>query len=576
MLKPMDLVEIRARIARQIETDVFVKAHGVYISNGRGERQETGWLFDFRRVVLQGETIAYLSTLFCQTFQSLPKYQVCGLEVAAIPLVTGITLHRYTHGVPDANGFFIRKSRKKDGLLKMIEGAILPETPIILVDDIMNQGKSFMRQIEVLESLGHKVHAVWSIIRYRDESFYTALAERGIAIHSVFTLDDFSSTLHVKKLVAVEQAPPLRSNPTVLWKFVGKQPNYFWVVPKSTPCIDDQSIFYATDEGILYAMSLLTGEIRWKFKVGMGSKGKTIFSTPICTSTLVVFGSYDGNVYALDKKTGKKVWVSYDGDFVGSSPAFSKEHNCIFIGLEFGIWRKRGGIVALDAQTGEKIWWDNRMPNYTHASPCYIAKHAQVSIGSNDGILRLYDARTGNLLWRAKTGDPSPAELNSGFSEYDIKGASVYVPEIDALIVVNTHGDLFAFARKTGATIWHATMELGAHGSPHTSHGNIYVASLDKHIYCFSMKGALLWKYSLGARSFSTPVTVRNTIVIGSNNGRLVFLHPHTGAEVRTITITERITNKVVYDTDSNTLILSSYANELYALRLPDDDSVDH
>lgn len=576
MLKPMDLAETRARVAKQIERDVFARAHEVYISNGKGERQETGWLFDFRKVIMRGATLTDLSTLFCNTFESLPKYQVCGLEVAAIPLVTGITYHRFMQGEHDANGFFIRKSRKKDGLLRMIEGVITQGVPIILVDDIMNQGKSFLRQIEVLESLGYTVHAVWSIIRYRDESFYTALTERGIAIHSVFTLNDFSPTLHVKNIVTVEPAPRLLPNPEVLWKFVGKQPNYFWVVPKSTPRIDGSSVFYGTDEGIVYAMNLHSGEIYWKFKVGMGSRGKTIFSSPVCTNTLVVFGSYDGNVYALDKKTGKKVWVSYDGDYVGSSPVFSKELNCIFIGLEFGIWRKRGGIIALDATTGKKIWWDDRMPNYTHASPCYISKHTQVSIGSNDGVLRLYDARSGTLLWRAKTGDPSPVELNSGFSEYDIKGSSAYIEEIDALVVANTHGDVYAFARESGAAIWHAEMDLGSHGSPHISHGNIYIASLDKHIYCFSFDGKLVWKYLLGARSFSTPTTVGDSIVIGSNNGRLVFLDPHSGVEERTITITERITNTAVYDTTSHMLILSSYANELYALKLPQNNSMDN
>ncbi len=563
-------------IKKTIEAEVFVRSDAEYISDGRGEQQKAGWLFDFRRVIMKGTIIEAIGASFTHTFKDVPSYQICGLEVAAIPLVTGITQYRYSHGVENANGFFIRKSRKKEGLLRMVEGSIQPHTPIILVDDLMNQGKSFLRQIEVLESLGHTVHAVWTILRFRDTSFYEALNARGIAIHSLFTLDDFEPSLKVKNLISVEPASPLKKSPQPLWKFTGKHPNYFWVVPKSTPLIADGHVYFATDEGVLRALSLTNGSTVWEYKVGMGSRGKTIFSSPCLAGAMVVFGSYDGNVYALAKDTGKKIWISYDGDYVGSSPTYAEDLGLIFVGLEFGFFKKRGGIIALDARTGKKVWWDNSMPNFTHASPLYLPNSKEVVIGSNDGIVRLYDARDGTARWKVKTGDPSPAELTSGFSACDIKESCLYVQDTDSIVAANIQGDIYAIARNSGQTLWHATMELGSVGTPLLFNNKIYVASLDKHIYCFSIHGERVWKRSLGARIFASPTEVRGHIVIGSNTGRCVFLHPDTGEEYMGMTLSERITNKVAFDTATNTLIVPTYANEIYAVRLPDDNSVHH
>ena len=74
----------------------------------------------------------------------------------------------------------------------------MENVPIILVDDLMNAGNSFWRQIEVLENLGHKVDTVWSILRFRDIDYYTRFHNRNINIVSIFDLDDFTEVLGEK------------------------------------------------------------------------------------------------------------------------------------------------------------------------------------------------------------------------------------------------------------------------------------------------------------------------------------------------------------------------------------------
>ena len=61
-------------------------------------------------------------------------FQIGGLEMGVIPLISAITLEGMRRGTP-VNGFIVRKERKETGLGNKIEGAVGDET-IIVLDDL--------------------------------------------------------------------------------------------------------------------------------------------------------------------------------------------------------------------------------------------------------------------------------------------------------------------------------------------------------------------------------------------------------------------------------------------------------
>ena len=62
--------------------------------------------------------------------------------------------------------------------------------------------------------------------------------------------------------------------------------------------------------------------------------GYTLYSSPAVANGVVYVGSWDGNVYALDAKTGAKLW-SYDAQYgVESSPAVT--NGVLYIGASNG------------------------------------------------------------------------------------------------------------------------------------------------------------------------------------------------------------------------------------------------
>jgi len=109
-----------------------------------------------------------------------------------------------------------------------------------------------------------------------------------------------------------------------------------------------------------------------------------------------------GNVYCLNAVTGTEVWRFTEADWIGCSPALAPELGYLFIGLEFGVERKRGSIAALKLENGERVW-EHMTKRYTHASPAYRPERQVVACGSNDSEIFLFDAPTGLPRWRFET-----------------------------------------------------------------------------------------------------------------------------------------------------------------------------
>ena len=63
---------------------------------------------------------------------------------------------------------------------------------------------------------------------------------------------------------------------------------------RSSPAVADGVVYFGSYDGNLYAVDIKTGKEKWRFKTG----GK-IFSSPAVADGVVYFGSHDGKLYAV-------------------------------------------------------------------------------------------------------------------------------------------------------------------------------------------------------------------------------------------------------------------------------------
>lgn len=503
------------------------------------------WIFDFRRVLLKPENLDALAEIFWKLHKDDKPFQVGGSESAAIPLITAIVMKGLSHG-RSVNGFYLRKSRKKTGLTRIIEGELTNE-PVVLVDDLINSGGTFMRQIEVLKEEGATIKEIFTVVRFREREQYAFAKESNVQITSLFTAPDFGFDFLEKK------EPPVRHGFHKHWKFQSEEANHFYVVPKSAPALDETNLYFGSDNGNFWALKQDDGKVVWNYKVGFHAKGKYIFSSPKVYGGTVYFGSYDGNVYALDTTTGKPTWMFMEADWVGSSPELAPDLGMLFIGLEFGLFRKQGGIAALDIKTGKKIW-EHTTALHTHSSPAYSKKYGAVWVGSNDGKAYLYDAKTGKERWVFQTGN-------------DIKESAAFDESRDIVCFGSLDGFLYALKVSTGEFLFRFETKAGINSDPYVHDGKVFVASLDKNLYCIDLtSGELVWKFQTAGRIFSSPIVVGSSVYIGSNDGRFYEVNVETGTEMRRFQATERITNAAAYNEKTDRFYVPTCANEIYCL----------
>lgn len=500
-------------------------------------------LFDFRALMLQPAWLHRYAEIFWDVYGGSGPFQVGGLETAGIPLVTAIVMKGVERGTP-VNGFYIRKSRKRSGLMKYIEGT-LTDDPVIFVDDLMNTGRSIEKQLLVLADAKVKVSDVFVMLLFRDRSAYGFLAEKNIRLTSLFSLADFGVPL------TVDAGTSTKDSFEEFWRYRAPSPSFEHVVQKSAPILDDERIYFGCDDGKFRALWKKNGLLAWEFAIGRHPEGKGIFSTPARVKDVIFFGAYDGVVYALDTESGREIWRNERADWVGSSPDVAPELGIVYIGLEFGLWQKNGGIIALDIATGKERWFASHAGT-THGSPLYIPEEGVVVIGSNDGILYCYDAMTGTLRWRHATGGA-------------IKARASYDSAHRAVIFGNMNGILYAISAKDATVLTAIDLGIEFYSIPLVHGDTVFTAGLDKYVTAYdSTTWKTRWSFATNGRIFASPVLAHGSLWVGSNDGRLYELDPKSGTEKSYLQVSERIVNRIAFDTER--LYVPTVANEIYCV----------
>ena len=180
----------------------------------------------------------------------------------------------------------------------------------------------------------------------------------------------------------VYNSPSVKSKPNILWtiKTDGQ------VI--SSPVIVEDIVYIGSEDGKLYAIKASSGDIKWVYK----TEGP-VNSTPVVSKGKVMFLSFDGFFYALNQSDGKLVWKFetggetkfmvkdyYNGsfkpdfwDFYLSSAIVSDK--IVYFGSS------DSNVYALDIKSGEKVW-SYKTGGNIHSSPAIYCLKSK-SLGQN-------------------------------------------------------------------------------------------------------------------------------------------------------------------------------------------------
>jgi outer membrane protein assembly factor BamB len=225
----------------------------------------------------------------------------------------------------------------------------------------------------------------------------------------------------------------------------------------------------------------------------------------------VFVGANDGSLYAIDAKTGKKLWAS---DFIADAPpdppgfvgqrargaktkarpsALTSDGETLFLSV-FDQCR----IVAVKAADGKRLW-SFQTGGWVFGSA--VATENHVFVGSQDKVFYCLEKRTGRKVWSHQT----KGRIESGGAVDD---KYVYFGSCD--------GGLYCFNQSDGKARWRFATELqdrrnsSIYSVPVLHSDGVYFAAGEGQAYAVNQHtGELKWKIrpSRGSETYCSPAS---------------------------------------------------------------------
>lgn len=166
---------------------------------------------------------------------------------------------------------------------------------------------------------------------------------------------------------------------------------------RATLLVHEETIYQPSNDGYVYVLNATDGELLWKFETrgatynpdDFGFDRSSIFTQPIIVDHKLVFGSRDGNVYAVNLNNREEEWSFTYGTTWAMSAEISE--GVVYVG-----WSTNNLFSAIDLETGEEIW-QQQSGSHVYSKPLVL--DSNVYIGSADGILTKHNKHTGEVIW---------------------------------------------------------------------------------------------------------------------------------------------------------------------------------
>ncbi len=266
---------------------------------------------------------------------------------------------------------------------------------------------------------------------------------------------------------------------------------------------------------------LETPEVKWVFQAQ-----RAILSSAVVTEGKVLFGSDDGNFYALDAETGKIVWTFETEGQIRTSPLV--DGGVVYFGSD------DGSMSAVNIEDGEVVW-RHQVRGMARSSP--IMAGGTIFFGTDSGYLQAHDARTGLQSWRTSL---SPSHSMGVRSSPAAMGDNIFVATLRFQPSVSI---LFALERSSGEVVWRYPMEGLTEFAVAAGGGAVYATTFrwtrpgdslqfpDGRLYAVEqISGELRWVFhEEDAGAVTSPAVTGRLVLFGLYDGRLPALDILTG-----------------------------------------------
>jgi len=171
-------------LGRQLYDMALVRSEQEHITDPRG--QPIGWLLDTRIPMLSGTVMPEVGRVLGERLRAKGIDQVTGFGFGAYALVSAVVA---TPSNPPFMGGFVREQRKPHGRRRLVEGPLLRDKPVVLLDDILNSGRSAWKAVELLRQDGFQVAGLMTLFNFTWSGGKQRLEQQGLWVDSLLDLN---------------------------------------------------------------------------------------------------------------------------------------------------------------------------------------------------------------------------------------------------------------------------------------------------------------------------------------------------------------------------------------------------
>jgi outer membrane protein assembly factor BamB len=322
------------------------------------------------------------------------------------------------------------------------------------------------------------------------------------------------------------------------------------------PAIYGDLVIFGSNDGFLYALDKNSGLEKWKFLTG-----GIVVSSPVVSDGVVYFGSFDKKFYALDARTGEKLWEFLTGGRIPGTAAVVDGR--VYFGSE------DGKLYCLTPD-GRKEW-EFRTGGLVMGTPTVL--NGRIYVGSCDK--HFYCIESGRKVWSFLTGgwvgdctiaDVRTGEMVAGY-RVEQKGSSGYAGRNEDLrVCFGSYDQYFYCLDINGKELWkfQADAACGVMRAHPVKDQTIYFGAYQ--FFAVDLRnGSERWKFRADDRigSFSA-LYHKSALFVGSYDGNIYALDAETGSKLFVFRTGGATFSPPIVD--SNMLYFGSSDTYMYAL----------
>ncbi len=171
-------------LGRRLYDQALVRREQEHITDPRG--QPIGWLLDTRLPMLDGTMFREVGHVLAERLRGRDIRQVIGFGFGAYAMVCSVLSEP---GPTPFKGGLLREHRKPHGRRRMVEGPVDRRQPVVLLDDILNSGRSASRALALLRADGFQVAGLLTLFNFTWSGGRARIESEGLWVDSLLDLN---------------------------------------------------------------------------------------------------------------------------------------------------------------------------------------------------------------------------------------------------------------------------------------------------------------------------------------------------------------------------------------------------